>query len=47
MADKAVLERVKKVTARVLGVDLDTIEEKANFVFDLGAESCDWMLIVV
>jgi acyl carrier protein len=39
MADKAILERVKKVTARVLGVDLDSIDDKANFVFDLGAES--------
>ncbi|HSW44634.1 MAG TPA: phosphopantetheine-binding protein [Phycisphaerae bacterium] len=39
MADKAVLERVKKVTARVLGIDPATIEESANFVFDLGAES--------
>lgn len=39
MADKAILDRVKKVTARVLGVDQDTIEDKANFVFDLGAES--------
>ena len=39
MASKEILERVKKVTARVLGVDQNTIEEKANFVFDLGAES--------
>ncbi len=39
MADKAILDRVKKITARVLGVDQDTIEDKANFVFDLGAES--------
>ena len=39
MADKDVLERVIKVTARVLDLDPDSIEESANFVFDLGAES--------
>ncbi len=39
MASTEILDRVKKVTARVLGLDPGTIEEKANFVFDLGAES--------
>jgi acyl carrier protein len=39
MADKSVLERVIKVTAGVLGIDPETIEPGANFVFDLGAES--------
>jgi len=39
MADKKVLERVKNVTARVLGLDAATIDDSANFVFDLGAES--------
>jgi acyl carrier protein len=39
MADKDTLERVTKVTARVLGLDPETIQPSANFVFDLGAES--------
>jgi acyl carrier protein len=39
MANKEILERVKSVTARVLGVDAGTIAENSNFVFDLGAES--------
>ena len=39
MADKQVVERVTKVTARVLGLDPETIAPGANFVFDLGAES--------
>jgi len=39
MASKDILERVKKVTARVLGLEPNTIEDGANFVFDLGAES--------
>lgn len=39
MADKNVLERVTKVTARVLGLDPSEVPPDANFVFDLGAES--------
>ncbi len=39
MADKAVLERVKAVTARVLGLDPAEIKDNAAFVKDLGAES--------
>lgn len=39
MADKAVLERVKAVTARVLGLDPAEIKDNAAFVTDLGAES--------
>ncbi len=40
MADKNdVLQRVIKVTARVLGLDPGTIQPSSNFVFDLGAES--------
>ena len=39
MADNDVLERVTKITARVLGLDPDTIQPSSNFVFDLGAES--------
>ena len=39
MADKDILERVIQITARVLGLDPQTIEPSSNFVFDLGAES--------
>jgi acyl carrier protein len=39
MADKDVLERVIAVTARVLGLDAESIKPADNFVFDLGAES--------
>ena len=39
MADKDVLERVIKVTARVLALEPETIQPDSNFVFDLGAES--------
>lgn len=39
MADADVLQRVIKVTARVLSLDPATIKPTDNFVFDLGAES--------
>jgi len=39
MADEQVLQRVIKVTSRVLGLDPSEIKPDANFVFDLGAES--------
>lgn len=39
MADKQIVERVIKVTARVLNLDPETIKPESNFVFDLGAES--------
>jgi acyl carrier protein len=39
MAEKIVLERVIKVTGRVLGLDPAEIKPADNFVFDLGAES--------
>lgn len=39
MADKEILDRVIKVTARVLALEPDTIKATDSFVFDLGAES--------
>ncbi len=39
MADKDVLDRVIKVTAKVLALDADSIKPEDSFVFDLGAES--------
>jgi acyl carrier protein len=39
MAEQAVLDRVIKVTARVLSLDAESIKPSDSFVFDLGAES--------
>lgn len=39
MASKDVVERVIKVTARVLDLDASEIKPESNFVADLGAES--------
>lgn len=39
MANDDVMQRVIKVTARVLNLDPSTIKPDSNFVFDLGAES--------
>ncbi len=39
MADKAIMDRVKAVTARVLGLDAAAIKDNAAFTTDLGAES--------
>ena len=39
MADNDVVQRVIKVTARVLSLDPETIKAEDSFVFDLGAES--------
>ncbi|MBN2445660.1 MAG: acyl carrier protein [Phycisphaerae bacterium] len=47
MADKAVLERVAKVTGRVLGLDPSEIEPGSNFIFDLGAESSQSVELVL
>ncbi len=46
MANAEVIERVKKVTARVLSLDPSTIENNSNFVFDLGAESAQSVELV-
>lgn len=39
MANQDVMQRVIKVTARVLSLDPATIKAEDHFVFDLGAES--------
>jgi acyl carrier protein len=46
MAEKEVLERVKAVTARVLGLDTAKIAENSNFIYDLGAESSQSLELV-
>ncbi len=33
------IERIKQVTANLLGIDVDQIDDQSRFVEDLGAES--------
>lgn len=40
------LPRVKKVVAQVLGIDSASIDDQANFVFDLGADSMQSVSLV-
>jgi acyl carrier protein len=46
MADEAIEQRVRKVVARVLGVDEPMIQPQSHFVFDLGAESVQSVQLV-
>jgi len=46
MADPQIVDRVVKVTSRVLGLDPAEIKPGANFVFDLGAESIQSVALV-
>lgn len=39
MEKEEIKERVKKVIAEVLHTDVSEISDKANFIFDLGADS--------
>jgi acyl carrier protein len=47
MSDKEIMQRVVKVTSRVLGLDPDEITPDANFIFDLGAESSQSVELVL
>ncbi|MBU0638871.1 MAG: acyl carrier protein [Planctomycetes bacterium] len=47
MADEDTLERVIKVTGRVLGLDPSEVAPGANFIFDLGAESSQSVELVM
>lgn len=40
-------ERVKKIVAEQLGVDITTIRQDASFVEDLGADSLDTVELVM
>ncbi len=44
--NQEVIDRVVKVTARVLNVDPGMIKAESNFVFDLGAESTQSIQLV-
>lgn len=46
MDTTAIEQRVKKVVARVLGVDEAMIRPESHFVFDLGAESVQAVQLV-
>ena len=40
-------ERVKKIVAEQLGVDLEEVKDEASFVDDLGADSLDTVELVM
>jgi acyl carrier protein len=40
-------ERVKKIVAEQLGVDLEEVKEESSFVDDLGADSLDTVELVM
>jgi acyl carrier protein len=46
MESSEVLTRVKKVVAHVLKTDASSIDDNANFVFDLGADSMQSVALV-
>ena len=46
MDNEEIKRRVKSVVARVLKTDEAAIDDEANFIFDLGADSMQSMLLV-
>ena len=46
MDSPEIMSRVKKVIAQVLKIDPSTIDDKANFIFDLGASSMQSIALV-
>ena len=46
MPNEEILERVKKVIAEVLKMDASSIDDNANFIFDLGADSMQSITLV-
>ena len=46
MKHEEVKEKVKKAVAEVLKIDQNEIEDDANFIFDLGADSMQSMLLI-
>jgi len=47
MDNQKVLEQVRMVTGRVLGIDPNEIKPSDNFIFDLGAESMQSVELVM
>jgi len=46
MDNKQIEDRIKKVIADVLKIDVAAITDNANFIFDLGADSMQSMELV-
>ncbi|RIH65968.1 acyl carrier protein [Mariniphaga sediminis] len=46
MEKKEIESRIKKVVAHVLKLDEEEITQDANFIFDLGADSMQSMLLI-
>ncbi len=46
MEHEELKSRVKKVVARVLKIEQSEIDDDANFIFDLGADSMQSMLLI-
>ncbi len=46
MEKEEVKKRVKSAVAKVLKVDAAAIDDNANFIFDLGADSMQSMLLI-
>ncbi len=46
MEKEEIKQRVKSVVAKVLKQDVATIDDDANFIFDLGADSMQSMLLI-
>jgi acyl carrier protein len=46
MESSEILKRVKKVIAQVLKTDPASIDDNANFVFDLGADSMQSVALI-
>ncbi len=46
MTQEEVKQKVKKVVSEVLKIDQSEIEDDANFIFDLGADSMQSMLLI-
>ncbi len=46
MKKEEIKQRIKKVVAKVLKMDETEISDDANFIFDLGADSMQSMLLI-
>lgn len=46
MESSEIMARVKKVIAQVLKIDAASIDDNANFVFDLGADSMQSVTLI-
>ncbi|MCX6136245.1 MAG: acyl carrier protein [Ignavibacteriales bacterium] len=46
MDSSEMMARVKKVIAQVLKIDASSIDDNANFVFDLGADSMQSVTLI-